>query len=353
MLGAGDADVGRADEPGGAGDEQLHYLPFSSASALGEVAGQPVLPGGQPDRVLALAGQGRVGRPRCRPAEFLGADREHFAVDLGLLEDLAARTHTRSTAGRGHVVDAELEALDQAHDPVGEVPGVGRRADLVADDEDLAAAGGQAQHRLHEVVAADPEEAGRADHEVALVGGRGRLLAGQLGAAVGGERRRLVALDVGLALGPVEDVVGGDVDDAGADRGGRGGDVAGAGPVDREGRLLGLLGPVDVGPGGAVDDDVGPLEVDPAATASASATSSSARPKPTTSWPALPAASIRSRPSIPAAPVTRTFIGRARANHGCGQATSTRTPGEAQPRPPAPSGGANARPGRTPPMKGA
>src|SRR4051794_20053380 len=36
-------------------------------------------------------------------------------------------------------------------------------------------------------------------------------------------------------------------------------------------------------------------------------TSSSARPKPTTSWPALPAASTTSRPSIPAAPVTRTF----------------------------------------------
>ena len=64
---------------------------------------------------------------------------------------------------------------------------------------------------------------------MALVGGRGRLLAGQLGAAVGGERRRLVGLDVGRALGAVEDVVAGDVDDAGADRGGRGGDVAGAG----------------------------------------------------------------------------------------------------------------------------
>ena len=97
---------------------------------------------------------------------------------------------------------------------------------------------------------------------MALVGGRGRLLAGQLGAAVGRERRRLVALDVGRALGAVEDVVAGDVDDAGADLGGGRGDVAGAGAVDREGRLLGVLGAVDVGPGGAVDDDVGPLEVE-------------------------------------------------------------------------------------------
>ena len=97
---------------------------------------------------------------------------------------------------------------------------------------------------------------------MALVGGGGRLLAGELGAAVGRERRRLVGLDVGRALGAVEDVVGGDVDDRGADRRGRGGDVAGAVAVDGERRLLGLLGAVDVGPGGAVDDHVGPLEVE-------------------------------------------------------------------------------------------
>src|SRR4051794_6437588 len=41
--------------------------------------------------------------------------------------------------------------------------------------------------------------------------------------------------------------------------------------------------------------------------AAASVTSSSARPKPTTTWPALPAASITSRPSIPAAPATSSF----------------------------------------------
>ena len=44
------------------------------------------------------------------------------------------------------------------------------------------------------------------------------------------------------------------------------------------------------------------------ATVACSAMSSSVWPKPTTSWPALPAASITSRPSMPAAPVTRTFI---------------------------------------------
>jgi hypothetical protein len=52
------------------------------------------------------------------------------------------------------------------------------------------------------------------------------------------------------------------VDDSRFDLARRRSDVAGAFAVDREGGLLGLLGAVDVGPGGAVDDDVGPLEVE-------------------------------------------------------------------------------------------
>ena len=97
---------------------------------------------------------------------------------------------------------------------------------------------------------------------MALVGCRGGLLTGQLGAAVSGERRGLIGLDVGGSLGAVEDVVAGDVDDGGVDRGGRRGDVAGAGAVDGERLLLRFLGAVDVGPGGAVDDDVGALQVE-------------------------------------------------------------------------------------------
>ncbi len=167
----------------------------------------------QLDRVLALAGQRREGRARRRAAEHLGGRREHLAVDAGLLEDLARELVPGAVAGGRHVVDAVLDPLDQPHEPVGEVPGVGGRADLVADDEDLVLVGREAQHRLDEVAAADAEQPGGADDEVALVGGGGRLLAGQLGAAVGGERRGLVGLHVGRALGAVEDVVAGDVDD--------------------------------------------------------------------------------------------------------------------------------------------
>jgi hypothetical protein len=56
-----------------------------------------------------------------------------------------------------------------------------------------------------------------------------------------------------LALA-VEDVVGGDVDDARAGLGRRLGDVARAVAVDGGRRGLRRLGAVDVGPGGAVDD---------------------------------------------------------------------------------------------------
>ena len=57
------------------------------------------------------------------------------------------------------------------------------------------------------------------------------LLSGELGAAVGGERCSRVGLEVRLALGAVEDVVGGEVDDGSAERG----DVARALDVRAEG----------------------------------------------------------------------------------------------------------------------
>src|SRR5690348_12031867 len=97
---------------------------------------------------------------------------------------------------------------------------------------------------------------------MALVGGCRGVLAGELGPAGGGEGGGLVGFDVWGALAAVEDVVGGDVDDARFDRGGRGGDVAGAGAVPLHRRRLGLLGPAAVRPGGAVDDDVGALELE-------------------------------------------------------------------------------------------
>ena len=163
----------------------------------------------------------------------------------------------------GHVVDPVRGSLDQADDPVGEVPGVSRRADLVANHQNLAMIGGQAEHRLDEVRPVDPEQPGGADHEAAVAGRRGRLLAGQLGAAVGGDGGGLIGLHVGRVLAAVEDVVAGDVDDLGIDRGGGRRDASGGGPIHRHRRRLHLLGAIDICPGSAVDDDVRALQFDP------------------------------------------------------------------------------------------
>src|SRR5882757_3767506 len=94
----------------------IWFLPFSCGwslvllgLALGEVSGQTIVPGGQPDRMLALALHHRVGRPLGGLPEHLGGDRKHFAVDFPLLEDLACELVPGAAPGGGHVVDAVLD----------------------------------------------------------------------------------------------------------------------------------------------------------------------------------------------------------------------------------------------------
>ena len=84
-------------------------------------------------------------------------------------------------------------------------------------------------------------------------GGEG-LLAGEFGGAVDVERAGGVGLDVGCRLGAVEDVVGGEVDDGGAEAGGLFAEDAGGGGVDGVGEFGLALGLVDGGVGGGVDD---------------------------------------------------------------------------------------------------
>jgi hypothetical protein len=97
---------------------------------------------------------------------------------------------------------------------------------------------------------------------VGWAGAAHQLLTGLLGLAVHRARVNGVELGVGAAEGAVEDVVGGDVHEVGTGGSGGVGDVPRSGSVDsRGGRLIGL-GAVDVGPGGAVDDRLGPRGVD-------------------------------------------------------------------------------------------
>ena len=87
--------------------------------------------------------------------------------------------------------------------------------------------------------------------------GQRLVLLGQLGAAVGVERRRLVVFDVRRALAAVEDVVARKRDELGVRAVQRGDEVARAERVHGVGRLLVALGAVDVGVGGRVQHDVG------------------------------------------------------------------------------------------------
>ena len=118
-----------------------------------------------------------------------------------------------------------------------------------------------------------------------------------------------VPLDVGAGRGAVEDVVGRDVDDVGADAPGRLGDVAGPEGVDGEGPVGVALTGVDRRPGPGVDDDVGaqPLRRSPS-TASRSATSS--RP-----WSA--AIDVARRPG--AEPARGRVVGAAAGRHPPGE----------------------------------
>src|SRR5258706_14813654 len=96
------------------------------------------------------------------------------------------------------------------------------------------------------------------EDQVAAARRADRLLALELAAAVDLERPRRIALDIGLALGAVEHVVGGEMHQVGAAPARRFGEYAGRATVDRVRRLGFALGAVDGGVGGGVDDGVGP-----------------------------------------------------------------------------------------------
>jgi hypothetical protein len=141
--------------------------------------------------------------------------------------------------------------------------GVGGAADLVVDHDHRAAALPEAQHRLDEVASVRAEEPGGANDEALPVDQRGCPLPRELGAAVRVDRIGIVGLAVGPAL-TGEDVVGRRIDDLGVHLRGGVGDEPGALRVDQRRVGLRLLGPVDVGPGRAVDHRAGALAGDDA-----------------------------------------------------------------------------------------
>ena len=190
------ADVGGADEPGAAGDQDVHRTTGFASRAAQVLASSPWCQSGSTIGSGRSETEQRERRARRRAAEHLGRPRHHPAVDAGLVEDLLRELEPRAAPGGGDVVDAVLVALDQQRERLREVAGVGRARDLVGDDDHLGLLGGHPQHRLDEVRAADAEQPRRADDEVARVGDLRRGLAGLLRAAVGRDRARQVGLDV-------------------------------------------------------------------------------------------------------------------------------------------------------------
>src|SRR5438552_3449460 len=178
--------------------------------------------------------------------------RPSFARSAGTTRSAGTKVSPRRCAGTPTTATggSRSAAAPRSTKPLGVARGGrGRPAGLPAsDDGDLVLPPGKVEHRADEVAPARAEEPGAA-HDPAL---EHLALAGELRPAVDRERVRLVRLDVRLALRPVEDVVGREIDNRRAERD----HVARAGDVDRlrPGRVR--LRPVHVGPGRRVEDQV-------------------------------------------------------------------------------------------------
>ena len=140
-------------------------------------------------------------------------------------------------------------SADELARRLGQMPDVRRAAALVVDDGHLVPLPPEREHRQHEVLAPGREEPRGADDPAVA----DLALAFELRPPVDGLRAGRVRLDVRLALPPVEDVVGREVDDRRAERG----DLARPLDVDAARSLLVRLSAVHVRERRRVEDEVG------------------------------------------------------------------------------------------------
>ena len=142
----------------------------------------------------------------------------------------------------------------QLDDHVGQVGGEGGVADLVVDETEGAAPLPQPQQGLHHVVAVLAAHPRGADDRP---GGIDLQLAAQLGTAVDRLGIGAIPLQVRPGLGPIEDVVGGDIHQVRPQPAGAVGDEPGGQCVGPPGGLGLFLAQVHGRERRAVEDDVG------------------------------------------------------------------------------------------------
>ena len=189
-------------------------------------------------------------------------------------DDVARPVGARGEQAVDEVVDpGQRVGRQQVDDRLGDIGRVGRGAPLVADRAERLAgrprAFGGVEDPAREVAPGRPEQPGRAGDPEAGPGpsgegGRGQPLGLGLGRAVRVARRQRLGRLVRATVDPaaVEDLVGGHDQQLGPARGAGLGQDAGRGRVATHRQLRVERAAVDVGPGGGMDDDLGPVPVE-------------------------------------------------------------------------------------------
>ena len=185
----------------------------------------------------------------------------HLAIQPHGGDEFLGEVVPGAKAFAGGVEQSGGVGFGHGQDLLGEAAGPGGGAELVIHDAQsfLGFVGGPAQDGFEEVVAVGTIEPGRAQNGVAWIAFLDLALAGKFALAVDADGIGCVGLDIGLRNGPrpVEDVVGGDMDEE---------DAVGLGAGGEQGRAVAVhvpglgdigFGAINGGVGGAVDQHIG------------------------------------------------------------------------------------------------
>ena len=208
--------------------------------------------------------QHRIGRAGRLGREFrrVAGDDAAFVMSRGR-GDLRREVVPRAHALVGEVVHALIARIaprfDDREERQRQVPGVGRRADLVEDHLQPLPLRAQAQHRLQEVLPVLRIEPRRAEDQIPAARGHDGAFTRKFRTAVRPQRRRRYILCIGRMGCAVEDVVRRDVEQCRTRFFGRSREIARSLVVQQVGPRLGLLGLLHVGIGRTVHDNVDPV----------------------------------------------------------------------------------------------